>query len=267
MLFESLIIEVRRKSCEFQKYTIGNIYRLPLYTSDDLTKFIDEHTQLLHELRLRSKTVYLCEDYNIDLLKIDSNEKFSTFYENTTSVGIVPKITLPTRICETTSTLIDNIYTNVIDKSHTSGILITPISDHQMYFCTMNENFDRSKNAQKYVEVEFCNQENMDKFKNEVANADLYNKLDLDIDTDPNYNYEIFSKHLQAAKSKHIPKKIKKFNKHKHKKEKWMTNELLIKVVEKNKLYVKWKTTPINLEKYEEIKNNLKSVRKMSLNS
>ena len=62
-------------------------------------------------------------------------------------------------------------------------------------------------------------------------------KLDLDINTDPNYNYEIFSKHLQAAKSKHIPKKIKKFNKRKRKKkEKWMTNELLIKIVEKNKL-------------------------------
>ena len=36
------------------------------------------------------------------------------------------------------STLIDN--TNVIYKSHSSGILITPISDHQMYFCTKNEN-------------------------------------------------------------------------------------------------------------------------------
>ena len=165
MLFKSLIIEVWRKSCDFQKYTIGNIYRLPLYTSDDLTKFIDEYTHLLHELRLRSKIVYLCGDYNLDLLKIDFNEKFSTFYENT-------------------------------------------------------------------------------------------------INTDPNYNYEIFSKHLQAAKSKHIPIKIKKFNKRKHKKEKWMKNELLIKIVEKNKLYVKWKTTPINLEKYEEIKKQFKECEK-----
>ena len=79
MFFESLIVEVWRKSCEFQKYTIGNIYRLPLYTSDDLTKFIDEYKQLLYKLRLRSKTVFLCGDYNRDLLKIDSNEKFSTF--------------------------------------------------------------------------------------------------------------------------------------------------------------------------------------------
>ena len=180
---------------------------MPLHTSDDLTKFTDEHTQHLHELILRSKTVYLSGDYNIDLLKINYNEKFNTFYENTTSVGFVHKITLPTRICETTSTLIDNIYTNMIDQSHRSGILITPISDHQVYFCTMNENFDKFKNAQKYVEVEFCNQENVEKFKNKIANADLYNKLDLDVNTDPNYNYEIFSKDSQAANNKHIPKK------------------------------------------------------------
>ena len=41
-----------------------------------------------------------------------------------------------------------------------------------------------------------------------------------------------------------------------------MTNELLIKIVEKNKLYVKWKTTPINLEKYEEIKKQFKECEK-----
>ena len=116
MLYESLIIEVWRKNWEFQKYTIGNIYRLPLYTSDDLTGFINEYTQLLHELRLRWKTVYLCGDYNIDLLKINYDEKFSTSYENTISVGFVTKITLPSRICQTTSTLIDNIIIYKCDR-------------------------------------------------------------------------------------------------------------------------------------------------------
>ena len=44
------------------------------------------------------------------------------------------------------STLIDNIYTNVLDKSYTSGI---PISDHQMYFCVMNENYLKPAIAQQ----------------------------------------------------------------------------------------------------------------------
>ena len=47
----------------------------------------------------------------------------------------------------------------------------------------------------------------MDRFKNKIANADLYIKLDLVINAVPNYNYEIYLKHLQVAKSKHIPKK------------------------------------------------------------
>ena len=65
------------------------------------------------------------------------------FFDNVISSGFAPKITLPTRICDTSSTLIDNVYTNTIDKKHTSGILIRPISDHQMYFCMLNENYTK----------------------------------------------------------------------------------------------------------------------------
>ena len=46
------------------------------------------------------------------------------------SSNFIPNITLPTRMCDTTSTLIDNISTNALDKNHTCGILIRPISDH-----------------------------------------------------------------------------------------------------------------------------------------
>ena len=46
-----------------------------------------------------------------------SNNAYNTFYENVISCGFAPKITLPTRICDTASTLIDNVYTNVLDKS------------------------------------------------------------------------------------------------------------------------------------------------------
>ena len=87
------------------------------------------------------------------------NNNYNTYYENVISSSFAPKITLPTRIFDTTSTLIDNIYNNVLDKSHTSGILIRPISDHQMYFCVMNENYMKPAIAKKYVEVEVFNVE------------------------------------------------------------------------------------------------------------
>ena len=97
----------------------------------------------------------------------------------------------------------------------------------------------------------------MNQFKNEIAKSEICSKLNQDLNTDPNYNYNILSKELQAAKNLHFPQKIRKFNKRKHKKEKWMNNDLLVQIVEKKK-YVKWKSTPITQFNYEQIKQNFK---------
>ena len=62
-----------------------------------------------------------------------------------------------------------------------------------------------------------------------------------------------------------MPKKIKRFNKRKHKKkqkEKWMNNELLTQIVRKNKMYVEWKTTPVTNVDHELIKLRFKSYKK-----
>ena len=93
-----------------------------------------------------------------------------------------------------------------MDKSHTSGILVRPLSDHQMYFCVMNENYIKPTTNQKYIEVEVLSEENTERFRKDIADLEIHNKLDETLDRDPNYNYEIVSTLLQNAKSKHIPK-------------------------------------------------------------
>ena len=95
---------------------------------------------------------------------MSSNHVYHTFYENVISCSFVPKIILPTRIRDTTSALIDNVYTNMLDKKHTSGILIRPISDHQMYVCIMNENFGKSAKNKKFIELEVFNDESIERF-------------------------------------------------------------------------------------------------------
>ena len=67
--------------------------------------------------------------------------------------------------------------------------------------------------------------------------------METSIDADPNKNYDILANVLAHAKLKHLPKKTQMFNKLKHKKEKWMTDELLKLVVRKNKLNRDWKST------------------------
>ena len=262
-LFESLFVEIWKKNSHYQKYIIGNIYRLPVYVADDLNVFINEFTDLLIVLRARSKSVFLCGDYNIDILKINANDNFNIFYENVISSSFIPSITLPTRICDTTSTLIDNIYTNSVDKICTSGILIRPISDHQMYFCMINSNTCHSEQTKKFIEVEVCDHESIQSFVTEISNANIYDKLQKNLNTNPNHNYEILLKHLLNAKLKHIPKKVKNFNKRRHSKEKWMTKELLQEIVTKNKMYVTWKTTSVDHINYEQIKQRFKSYEKI----
>ena len=88
-------------------------------------------------------------------------------------------------------------------------------------------------NNQKYIEVEVLSEENIERFRIEIADLEIHNKLDETLDRDPNYNYEIVSTLLQNAKSKHISKRIKKFNKRRHKKERWRTDELLAQVLKK----------------------------------
>ena len=76
-------------------------------------------------------TTYICADFNIDLLNLYTKQHYNMFFDMIISSGFHPKITLPTRITDRSSTLIDNMLTNVYDDNHISGILINKISDHQ----------------------------------------------------------------------------------------------------------------------------------------
>ena len=135
--------------------------------------------------------------------------------------------------------------------------------DHiQMYFCILNEDYIRPITKRKFVEIEECSQEALDRFKIEIANSGIYDKLQKDLSTDPNDKYKILSEFLDKAKNTHLPRKHKTFNKQKHRKESWMTNELLTKVVKKNELYVEWKTTAVNDRNHEMIKLRFKNHEK-----
>ena len=76
-------------------------------------------------------------DYNINLLTVDSHSLTADFNDTIYSYGLVPLITRPTRVTETSATLIDNIFTNKSIRYGESmyGILVSDISDHYPMFC------------------------------------------------------------------------------------------------------------------------------------
>ena len=71
-------------------------------------------------------------DFNIDLLKVDSNTDTNIFYNNLTSHFFAPFVIQPTRLCS--KTLIDNIFLNIIEYSTFGGNLTVQLSDHLFQF-------------------------------------------------------------------------------------------------------------------------------------
>ena len=72
----------------------------------------------------------LAGDYNINLLKHEVHDSTRNFVNCLYDNSLISLITKPTRFGKSSSTLIDNIFTNKCNQNAISGILITDISDH-----------------------------------------------------------------------------------------------------------------------------------------
>ena len=73
-------------------------------------------------------------DYNIDLLSTENNNTLK-LVSVLSSYAFTPHIHNPTRISIITSrTLIDNIFSNVVNKNVANGVLFYDISDHLPIF-------------------------------------------------------------------------------------------------------------------------------------
>ena len=94
----------------------------------DLT-LLNEHIYFIFS-NSHTKTVYLCGDFNVDLLRYDKHGDTTNFVDQLYSFGLHPLITRPTRITRDTKTLIDNIFTTDLCSYNQSGLIINDISDH-----------------------------------------------------------------------------------------------------------------------------------------
>ena len=77
-----------------------------------------------------AKDIIICGDFNIDLLKSQSHIGSGVYLDTLLEQGILPLITLPTRIFNRSASLIDHIATNISDDSYDTGIIVSDISDH-----------------------------------------------------------------------------------------------------------------------------------------
>ena len=73
--------------------------------------------------KMRGVSGYIMGDFNVDLIKMGTHGPTSDFLETFTAGGFYPLVSLPTRLTDTTATLIDNIMTNNLDCDNSVGTL------------------------------------------------------------------------------------------------------------------------------------------------
>ena len=124
---------------------------------------------------------------NIDLLKCESHQKTNEYLDNIFAHGFLPVITKPTRICNSSATLIDHIYTNNITSIGHSGIIITDVADH---FGTYYLSHDKNKhNMHGMNQIRSISEVNISKFKNCLDEIDFNEILQMQC---PNEAYNSF---------------------------------------------------------------------------
>jgi len=122
-IMESLFVQVTQD--HGKDIILGVIYRPP---NTNVNQFLIELELILTKINTENKPCYIMGDYNIDLL--NNNNESKCFLNQLFAFGFYPRIDRPTRIRETSATLIDVIFTNVYNTELSSGVWIADVSDH-----------------------------------------------------------------------------------------------------------------------------------------
>ena len=215
-VIESQFIEIETKPSNI---IVGIIYRPP---NNKFNAFKDSLHDLLQKLDSQRKKCFIMGDFNIDLLKSDENPHVNDFLNQMFSSSFYPLITRPTRITNSSATLIDNIFVNNLEEIYTSGILFTDLSDHLPIFqITGNIQKKRKINTEKkYRQIN-------DKTINQLCQAlEKETWLDVFNNADTQEAYNLFYSKFYEFYDNSIPLKVAKNDKY-SRKIPWLTKGIL----------------------------------------
>ena len=135
---------------------VGVIYRHPHENHDVFyTKL-----QSFAETVLKKYDVIILGDINIDVSIKNSCVQSKTYLDLLLGLGMKNLISKPTRITNTTATILDHIITNLPYDSLTSGILISDITDHLPVFGLFNFSMKTRYYGPVYYRSFFSNKKN-----------------------------------------------------------------------------------------------------------
>ena len=98
--------------------------------------------KLSENISKEQKSIFLLGDFNVNLLNYNEHNQTNEFLDSLASNSFISLILQPTRITSHFNTLIDNIFSNVIDPDIISGNLTATTSNHLPQFSIIPNVFD-----------------------------------------------------------------------------------------------------------------------------
>ena len=185
--YESCFIEI--ENVNKKNIIVGVVYR----SRTAIDNFINDFRPVIQKINDEDKINFIMGDFNIDLLKDDTDTKTHEYLDLIYSYSLIPLIHKPARITEESATIIlDNILTN-LDSSVISKIVLTDVSDHLPTILTTNLSVKNKPHDKKYVYKRVFSDANIAKLKQRLTSVNWVSILH---GNSANDDYEVFLKNF-----------------------------------------------------------------------
>jgi hypothetical protein len=216
---------------------VSTIYRPPDRSVNTLNQFSTDlciYITFLQNLCDNPNiSLFVCGDFNINLLEIDCNTHVMDFVDLIYSFSLFPSILRPTRIATSSATLIDNIFINSTANLF-SGQLLLNLSDHLPIFSLVSTASRNTSTKHFAANIKTRNIVDYNKLIADLASYSWDFITDLSsVDDD----YDSFIRHIRSSVIKYSSS-ILVVNKARSNVP-WITSGLLQSINNKHKLYKK----------------------------
>ena len=246
---ESLFMEIKHRD---KKLIIATVYKPPK-GNDDL--FIDKLIEFINFCKINSLDEFiLCGDFNYNLLELNNNTTLR-FLTSMNTFSIHPLITKPTRITDTSATLLDNIFIrNPLE--YTAGLLNIDISDHLPIFL-VKQNFFLTPKSNDCISIKYriINDETLYNMYNMLIYYDFSEIIDNDdcshsVSKLTDILYETFDTCCPIKEKTISPKRFKK---------PWITRKILINIKKRQNYFTLFKQGKLSKDVYSRFRNYVNS--------
>ena len=255
---ECLFVEIVQ--ADKRNILIGCIYRPP---NTDLGLFNNYISSVLSVIdKGNNKLAFILGDFNLDLLKFNVHAPTGEFINTMMSHSYFPLITYPTRISDSSATLIDNIFVNTNKFPCKSAIIYNDISDHLPVVAHVEVNFKKNFKLPTTFVKRCINNESLALFNLHLQHNGVWDEVyqSLHNSSDPSAAYDCFFKIYNNVFNIYFPQRELKLSHKMTPRKEWITKGLMKSCIRKSNLYKKYCKFKTNDNKirYVKYRNKLK---------